>query len=86
MLIGDARHAMHPARSMGMNTCFRVADQLAELLGCLRSGFSEAAGFAICCLSLSHALPEELTPRLTENHAAGLQMDTIHWRRLQRAQ
>ena len=29
MLIGDARHAMHPARSMGMNTCFRVADQLA---------------------------------------------------------
>ena len=29
VLLGDARHAMHPARSMGMNTCFRVADQLA---------------------------------------------------------
>ena len=32
VLIGDARHAMHPARSMGMNTCFRVADQLADSL------------------------------------------------------
>lgn len=76
VLIGDARHAMHPARSMGMNTCFRVADQLADSLGGLSSGFSEAEVLS----SLSDfevRFEQELTPRLAENHAAGLQMDTI---------
>ena len=76
MLIGDARHAMHPARSMGMNTCFRVADQLAASLGGLSSGFSEVEVLP----SLSEfetRFEQELIPRLSENHAAGLQMDTI---------
>ncbi len=75
-LIGDARHAMHPARSMGMNTCFRVADQLAGLLGTLKPGFSERE--ALPLLSQFEAqFSEELAPRLAENHAAGLQMDTV---------
>ena len=76
VLIGDARHAMHPARSMGMNTCFRVADQLADSLGGLSSGFSEAEVLPLLS-EFETRFEQELTPRLSENHAAGLQMDTI---------
>lgn len=76
MLIGDARHAMHPARSMGMNTCFRVADQLADSLTSLNSGFSEAQVLPLLG-EFEARFAQELTPRLAENHAAGLQMDTI---------
>jgi 2-polyprenyl-6-methoxyphenol hydroxylase-like FAD-dependent oxidoreductase len=76
VLIGDARHAMHPARSMGMNTCFRVADQLADSLSGLNSGFSEAQVLPLLA-EFEARFERELTPRLAENHAAGLQMDTI---------
>ena len=76
VLIGDARHAMHPARIMGMNTCSRVADQLADSLKCLSSGFSEAQVLPLLFEFEAH-FEQELTPRLSENHAAGLQMDTI---------
>ena len=76
VLIGDARHAMHPARSMGMNTCFRVADQLAASLRCLSSDFSEAQVLPLLS-EFETRFEQELTPRLSENHAAGLQMDTI---------
>ena len=76
VLIGDARHAMHPARSMGMNTCFRVADQLADSLGGLSSGFSEAEVLPMLS-EFETRFEQELIPRLAENHAAGLQMDTI---------
>lgn len=75
-LIGDARHAMHPARSMGMNTCFRVADQLANLLDELPPGFTEEAVKPVL-QQFDVEFEAELTPRLVENHAAGLQMDTI---------
>ena len=77
VLIGDARHAMHPARSMGMNTCFRVADQLADSLRCVSSGFSEAQVLPLLS-NFETRFERELTPRLAENHAAGLQMDTIN--------
>ena len=76
VLIGDARHAMHPARSMGMNTCFRVADLLADSLGSLSSGFSEMEVLPLLS-AFETRFEQELTPRLVENHAAGLQMDTI---------
>ena len=76
VLIGDARHAMHPARSMGMNTCFRVADQLADSLGALSSGFSEAEVLPLLS-EFETRFEQELILRLSENHAAGLQMDTI---------
>ena len=75
VLIGDARHAMYPARRMGMNTCFRVADQLADSLRCLSSGFSETQVLSLLSEFETHC-EQELTPRLSENHAAGLQMDT----------
>jgi 2-polyprenyl-6-methoxyphenol hydroxylase-like FAD-dependent oxidoreductase len=76
VLIGDARHAMHPARSMGMNTCFRVADRLASLLKGLRAGFAEAELLPLL-QTFEQQFDKEVTQRLAENHAAGLQMDTL---------
>ncbi len=76
VLIGDARHAMHPARSMGMNTCFRVADQLAGMITELSPGFSEQQVLPIL-QRFDQQFASHLAPILAENHAAGLQMDTI---------
>ena len=76
LLLGDACHAMHPARSQGMNTCFRVADQLATAISSLPSGFSETAVLPLI-KQFDAAFRVQLTPRLAENHAAGLQMDTL---------
>ena len=59
-----------------MNTCFRVADQLADSLRCLSSGFSEAEALPLLS-EFDARFEQELNPRLAENHAAGLQMDTI---------
>lgn len=76
VLIGDACHAMHPARSMGMNTCFRVTDQLAKLFQNIKTGFS-AADIAPMIEGFNLQSQRELTPLLAENHTAGLQMDTL---------
>jgi len=76
VLMGDARHAMHPARSMGMNTCFRVADQLANMIAALPTGFSERQVLSIL-QQFDRQFARDLAPILSENHAAGLQMDTI---------
>jgi 2-polyprenyl-6-methoxyphenol hydroxylase-like FAD-dependent oxidoreductase len=76
VLMGDARHAMHPARSMGMNTCFRVADQLANMIAELRPGFSERQVLPIL-QQFDRQFERNLAPILADNHAAGLQMDTI---------
>ena len=59
-----------------MNTCFRVADRLAGSLGELRSGFNETEVLPIL-QAFETQFSEEVTRRLAENHAAGLQMDTI---------
>ena len=59
-----------------MNTCFRVADQLAASLRCLSSDFSEAQVLPLLS-EFETRFEQELSPRLAENHAAGLQMDTI---------
>ena len=59
-----------------MNTCFRVADQLAASLRCLSSDFSEAQVLPLLS-EFETRFEQELTSRLSENHAAGLQMDTI---------
>jgi len=77
VLIGDASHAMHPARSMGMNTCFRVAEQLRQLLQPLASGFLQADATAILA-HFEDTFRPELEQRLAENHAAGVQMDTLN--------
>ena len=76
VLMGDARHAMHPARSMGMNTCFRVADQLANMIAELSPGFSERQVLPIL-QQFDRQFARDLAPILSDNHAAGLQMDTI---------
>ena len=76
VLMGDARHAMHPARSMGMNTCFRVADQLANMMAALPPGFSERQVLPIL-QQFDRQFARDLAPILSDNHAAGLQMDTI---------
>ena len=76
VLMGDARHAMHPARSMGMNTCFRVADQLANMIAALPPGFSERQVLPIL-QQFDRQFARDLAPILSDNHAAGLQMDTI---------
>jgi 2-polyprenyl-6-methoxyphenol hydroxylase-like FAD-dependent oxidoreductase len=76
VLIGDARHAMHPARSMGMNTCFRVADQLARMISEVSPGFSEQQVLPIL-QQFDRQFASNLAPILADNHAAGLQMDTI---------
>ena len=76
LLIGDASHAMHPARSMGMNTCFRIADQLAGQLAGFDSGFSDR-DIAPLIADFETETQRTLTPLLAENHAAGLQMDTL---------
>ena len=76
LLIGDASHAMHPARSMGMNTCFRIADQLAGQLSGVDSGFSDR-DIAPLIADFETKTQRTLTPLLEENHAAGLQMDTL---------
>lgn len=76
VLIGDACHAMHPARSMGMNTCFRVADQLATLFQGVKTGFS-AADITPVIKRFNRQSQQDLKPMLAENHGAGLQMDTL---------
>jgi len=76
LLLGDACHAMHPARSQGMNTCFRVADRLASMLRGLQTGFAEAAVLPLI-KQFESEFRAALEPQLAENHAAGLQMDTL---------
>ena len=58
-----------------MNTWSRVADQWADSLRCLSSAFFEAQVLPLLSEFETH-FERELTPRLSENHAAGLQMDT----------
>mgnify|MGYP005742865881 CR=1 FL=1 len=48
VLIGYARHAVHSARSTGMNACSRVADQLAAGDDRVLGGMVlKAAGFTV---------------------------------------
>jgi 2-polyprenyl-6-methoxyphenol hydroxylase-like FAD-dependent oxidoreductase len=84
VLIGDARHAMHPARSMGMNTCFRVADQLADSLTCLNSGFSEAEVLPLLS-EFETRFEQELTPAIGGKSRRGIADGYDHRGRLRRA-
>ena len=76
MLLGDARHAMLPSRIMGMNICSRVADQQSIAISKLNLGFSEAQVLPVLA-QFEAAFDRDLTPRLAENHSAGLLIDTI---------
>jgi len=59
-----------------MNTCFRVADQLAGMITELSSGFSEQQVLPIL-RQFDREFAKNLAPILADNHASGLQMDTI---------
>jgi len=73
-LIGDACHAMHPARSQGMNISIRCVDSLAQhLLGAGRPLHAAAAAKALAAYEQATKPPIDAT--LADNHRAGLQMD-----------
>jgi 2-octaprenyl-3-methyl-6-methoxy-1,4-benzoquinol hydroxylase len=72
VLIGDSCHAMHPARSQGMNIAIRCIDQLAEQLRTVRC-FDNIAQSLDNYERLARPPVDEM---LTENHKQGLQMDT----------
>ena len=76
VLLGDACHAMHPARSMGMNTCFRAANHLAAHLRLLPPRPSRSDIEPLLTTYESEFRPE-VEGQLAENHRSGLQMDTI---------
>jgi len=67
---------MHPARSMGMNTCFRLADNLSKSLKDLGSGFSETDASEIL-VQFENEFKPIIDQRLAENHTAGQDMDTL---------
>ena len=67
---------MHPARSMGMNTCFRLADALAESLKDLGPGFSENDA-SKALVQFENEFKPIIDKKLTENHIAGKEMDTL---------
>ena len=72
VLIGDACHAMHPARSQGMNIAIRCVDALASELRKVPSGdsFNDAP----------HRYEQSVRPSidrmLDANHERGLEMDS----------
>jgi hypothetical protein len=55
---------------MGMNTCFRVADQLANMVAELSPGFSERQVLPIL-QQFDRQFARDLAPILSDNHAAG---------------
>lgn len=74
VLIGDACHAMHPARSQGMNISFRCVDVLADLL---RTAGSTVRHEEVEKL-LDHyqrRMAPSINATLRRNHELALQMD-----------
>ena len=74
VLIGDACHAMHPARSQGMNTAIRCIDVLAAKL---RDSVATPDGQAFHRLLADYetALKPTIDVMLEKNHQHGLEMD-----------
>ncbi len=73
-LIGDACHAMHPARSLGMNITLRCIEVLSQCL--------ETAGSPLTPVTATEALDryqstakQWVDRQLVANHQSGLQMD-----------
>ena len=74
VLIGDACHAMHPARSQGMNTSIRCIDALASALrACAGSRDRTVIGKALA--DYEAALKPGIDAMLEVNHQHGLEMD-----------
>ena len=74
VLIGDACHAMHPARSQGMNISIRCIDTLADILG--NAGAPLAGSVVTKALAAyEDAMKTPVDALLHDNHQWGLQMD-----------
>ena len=74
VLVGDACHAMHPARSQGMNTSIRCIDALAGALrDCAQPLDADTAGQVL--LDYEAAYKPGIESMLEENHRHGLEMD-----------
>jgi 2-polyprenyl-6-methoxyphenol hydroxylase-like FAD-dependent oxidoreductase len=74
VVIGDACHAMHPARGQGMNIALRCVDALAREL---ETGGASPDGEALC--QSARAYESLLSPQIRaieeENHRQGVLMD-----------
>ncbi len=74
VLIGDACHAMHPARSQGMNIAFRCIDELATVLAQL-PGSPRRAQVTDALLEYEGRVRAPVQEQLEINHKYGLEMD-----------
>ena len=72
VLVGDACHAMHPARSQGMNVAIRCVDELANRLAACAGGVADAPE---ALAKYESSLKPEIDAILESNHQSGLQMD-----------
>lgn len=74
VLIGDACHAMHPARSQGMNISIRCIAKLAEYLGGIKGDWEGVEEF----LSRYEAEVKPPVDKLLENnHTKGLEFESM---------
>jgi 2-polyprenyl-6-methoxyphenol hydroxylase-like FAD-dependent oxidoreductase len=76
VLLGDACHALHPGRSQGMNVAMRAVARLTELLG-EEAALEDAAAVPQALARFEAELKPPMDQRLAENHAWGLEMDSM---------
>jgi 2-polyprenyl-6-methoxyphenol hydroxylase-like FAD-dependent oxidoreductase len=76
VLLGDACHALHPGRSQGMNVAMRAVARLTELLH-EESALKDAALVPQTLERFEAELKPPMDQRLAENHAWGLEMDSM---------
>ena len=74
VLIGDACHAMHPARSQGMNVSISCIDELVDLLTSADS-FATRLDVDPLLLEYQNRVKEPVGKLLEKNHRLGLEMD-----------
>lgn len=72
VLIGDAAHAMHPARSQGMNVAIHCVDQLATML---TDGSMDEGAMRRSLAEYQRRLKPGIDAMLAKNHEHGLAMD-----------
>lgn len=76
VLIGDACHAMHPARSQGMNIAIGCIDELAARLS-HESSPLDVDKVAALLADYEAQVKPRIDPLLAENHRSGLEMDDM---------
>jgi 2-octaprenyl-6-methoxyphenol hydroxylase len=74
VLIGDSCHAMHPARSQGMNISIRCIDELVDLLTST-DGLATRSVVESLLLEYQNRVKERVSKLLEKNHKLGLEMD-----------